>query len=108
MPVYGRELMAKYLNLRIAAELGERLKPHAKALEWTPNHFAEHCVELICAMIESPEARVVPEIVAMIDARSNVIASPMALEAKFAKWQQSQSQSQLRAAEDHPQTRRKI
>ncbi len=65
--------MAKYLNLRIAAAVGERLKPHAEALEWTPNKFAEKCVQIVLDMIEDPSKRVLPEVVAMLDARAKVI-----------------------------------
>ncbi len=60
--------MSRYFNLRVPAETGDRMKPHALAIGWSPNGFAERCIAAICDMIEDPSKRILPEMVAMIDA----------------------------------------
>jgi len=60
--------MSQYLNLRIRRPTGDRMKPHAAALGWSPNYFAERCVATLCDMIEDPGRRTLPDIVAMLDA----------------------------------------
>lgn len=77
--------MATYFNLRIAKAVGDRMKPHAEAMEWTPNKFAEKCVQIVCDMIEDPARRTIPELVAMLDAQRNIIHRPEALGSKVTK-----------------------
>ena len=63
--------MSSYLNLRIASAVGDRLKPHAAALNWSPNAFAEQCVVAVLDMIEDESLRTVPDMVVMLDAKRN-------------------------------------
>jgi hypothetical protein len=63
--------MSTYLNLRIASAVGDRLKPHAAALNWSPNAFAEQCVVAVLDMIEDESLRTVPDMVVMLDAKRN-------------------------------------
>ena len=63
--------MSSYLNLRIAIAVGDRLKPHAEALNWSPNAFAEQCVVAVLNMIENEASRLVPDMVVMLDAKRN-------------------------------------
>jgi hypothetical protein len=63
--------MSTYLNLRIASAVGDRLKPHASALNWSPNAFAEQCVVAVLDMIEDESLRTVPDMVVMLDAKRN-------------------------------------
>ncbi len=60
--------MTSYFNLRIHAPTGDRMKPYAAALGWSPNRFAERCIAVLCDMIEQPSKRTLPDIVAMLDA----------------------------------------
>jgi hypothetical protein len=47
------------------------LKPHASALNWSPNAFAEQCVVAVLDMIEDESLRTVPDMVVMLDAKRN-------------------------------------
>jgi hypothetical protein len=69
--------MPQYLNLRIPDPTGDRLKPHAAALGWSPNYFAERCIATLCDMIEDPGKRTLPDIVAMLDARRAASRQPL-------------------------------
>jgi len=60
--------MSKYLSLRINARVGDRIAPHAKALYWSSNQFAEKAIEAVCDMIDEPGSRSLPDFVTMLDA----------------------------------------
>jgi len=63
--------MSSYLSLRIASAIGDRLKPHAEALNWSANAFTEQCVVAVLEMIEDESLRTVPDMVVMLDAKRN-------------------------------------
>lgn len=98
--------MAKYFNLRIATDVADRMKPHAAALEWTPNHFAETCVKIICDMIEDKTKRTLPDLVFQLDAIAVAKINPTALASKYASFAAARDEPSARVAEDPPKKRR--
>ncbi len=86
--------MAKPTNIAVDAELAARLQPHAEALGWSSRKFALQCIEIICDMIEKPEARVLPKVVVMLDA-DKITPIPLLPATKY-----PQGTVGLRAAED--------
>jgi hypothetical protein len=60
--------MSKYLSLRVNAKVGDRIAPHAKALHWSSNQFAEKSIEAVCNLIENPDSRDLPDFITMLDA----------------------------------------
>ena len=71
--------MSRYLSLRINARVGERIAAHAKALHWSSNQFAEKAIEAVCDLVEKPDSRNLPDLVAMLDALRTTKKTPTPL-----------------------------
>lgn len=82
--------MSKYLSLRINSKVGDRIAPHAKALHWSSNQFAEKSIEAVCDLIENPESRNLPGLIAMLDALRQEKKNPSPLKPAKKSVQSSQ------------------
>ncbi len=90
--------MPDYFNLRVPGPTGDRMKPHALALGWSPNGFAERCIATICDMIEDPSKRTLPEMVAMIDALRAARQHPLSKTKPLAPAKPARKNTSLRPA----------
>ena len=57
----------KTRNIRVGESLAAKAEANAKKLHWSFNQFGQEAIRVICEMVDDPKARVVPEVVLMID-----------------------------------------